>query len=141
MDGKDFAEKGEMALMDGVKNHQNAGKIKTEKVKYKGKGGNIGRRKRKQRITLKTKKHLKLGRQKKVKLKERKLRDGTQGKNKKLTKKCKEHNRRNDVKKKSRQSYSQRRDTNSHYLGCALKYKEYGLLALTKATTLVKQVI
>ena len=137
----DFLEKGEMALDEAVKNHQNADKIKTENVEYKGKGGHIGGRKRKQRVILKTKKNLKLGRQKKAKLKERKQGDQTQEKNKKGRKKCKEHMRRNDVKKKSRQPDSQNRDMTSDYLGCALKYKEYGLLALTKATSLVKQVI
>ena len=140
-DGKDFLEKGDIALDEAIENYQNADEIKTAKIKYKGKGGHIGGRKRKQRIILKTKKHLKLGGKKKAKLKERNQRDRTQGKNKKGRKKCKEHKRRNDVKNKLMQPDSQNRDMTSDYLGCALKYKEYGLLALTKATSLVKQVI
>ena len=135
LDGKELVENRDIVLEKrGEKNHESA-KIKTRKVR--GRVRFVDRRK--QKIRLKAKKKLKM--QKRVELKE-KNKDRTLGRKKKSRrkKKCKEQSRK-QMKKKPRQPNSTESNVTSQCLECSSKYKEYGLLALTKAATLVKQVI
>ena len=138
LDGKGLVENRDIDLEKrGETNHESA-KIKTRKV-----GGRVRFiDRRKLEIRLKAKKKLRM--RKKVELKE-KNKDRTLGRRKKSRrKKCKEQSRKDKIaqmKKKPRQPNSREINVTSQCLECSSKYKEYGLLALTKAATLVKQVI
>ena len=139
LDGKELVENRDIVLEKrGEKNHESA-KIKTRKV-----GGRVRFIDRRElKIRLKANKKLRM--RKKVELKE-KNKDRTLGRKKenRRKKKCKEQSRKDKIaqmKKKPRQPNSTESNVTSQYLECSSKYKEYGLLALTKAATLVKQVI
>ena len=137
MDGKELVENRDIFLEKSGEKTLESAKINSRKV-----GGRVrfvGRRQRK----LKAKKKLRMP--KKVELKE-KNKDRTLGRKKKKRrkKKCKEQSRKDKIaqmKKKPKQSNSTESNVTSQCLECSSKYKEYGLLALTKAATLVKQVI
>ena len=136
MDGKELVENRDIFLEKSGEKTLESAKINSRKV-----GGRVrfvGRRQRK----LKAKKKLRMP--KKVELKE-KNKDRTLGRRKKSRrKKCKEQSRKDKIaqmKKKPRQPNSREINVTSQCLECSSKYKEYGLLALTKAATLVKQVI
>ena len=141
LDGKELVENRDAALEKREdKNHESA-KIKTRKV-----GGSVrfaGGKQKKPRIRSKAKKELRM--RKNVVLKE-KNKENTLGRKKKSRrkKKCKEQSRKDmiaQMKKKPRQPNSTESNVSSQCLECSSKYKVYGLLALTKAATLVKQVI
>ena len=141
LDGKELVENRDIVLEKrGEKNHESA-KIKKRKVVDRVKL--VGRRQRKLRNSFKAKKKLRMRKKMELKVNNK---DSTLERKKKSRrkKKCKEQRRKDkftQMKMEPRQPNSTEINVTSQCLECSSKYKEYGLLALTKAATLVKQVI
>ena len=133
LDGKDLVDKREMVLEKMGEKNEKSGVIRRGKVNQRGRARRIGDRKLRR---LKAKKRLR--KRKNEKLKEKKK--SYLGREKNGNKKWKEQSRREHI-EKPRQPNSTESNMTSQYRDCSSKYKEYGLLALTKAATLIKQVI
>ena len=131
--GKDLVDKREMVLEKMGEKNEKSGVIGRGKVNQRGRARRIGDRKLRR---LKAKKRLR--KRKNEKLKEKKK--SYSGREKNGNKKWKEQSRREHI-EKPRQPNSTESNMTSQYRDCSSKYKEYGLLALTKAATLIKQVI